>query len=105
LTDAYPTGKVLPGGEIIRMLRTYPNLYCDMSAGSGCNALSRDPEFAREFLITYQDRVLFGRDYFDSVHQEFLDSIHLPKDVLDKIYFKNALNLVPLNLEDYDIKF
>jgi len=105
LTDAYPTGKVLPGGEIIRMLDTYPNLYCDMSAGSGCNALSRDPEFARQFLITYQDRVLFGRDYFDSVHEEFLDSIDLPKSVLDKIYYQNALKLVPLNLDDYDIKF
>ena len=87
------------------MLEKYPNMYCDMSAGSGCNAFSRDPEFAREFLIKWQDRILYGRDYFDDVHRKFLDSINLPKEVEDKIYYKNALKLVPLNLEDYDIKF
>lgn len=104
-TDAYPTGPVQPGGELIRLLDTYPNLYCDISAGSGCNALSRDVAFAKQFLITYQDRILFGRDYFDSVHEEFLNSIHLPEAVQNKIYYQNALKLVPLHLEDYDIKF
>jgi predicted TIM-barrel fold metal-dependent hydrolase len=105
LTEAYPKGKVIPGGKIEQMLEKYPNMYCDMSAGSGCNAFSRDPEFAREFLIKWQDRILYGRDYFDDVHRKFLDSINLPKEVEDKIYYKNALKLVPLNLEDYDIKF
>ncbi len=90
----YPTGKVQPGGKLVEMLEKYPNLYCDMSAGSGCRALKRDPEFAREFLITWQDRVLYARDYFDNIHQEFLNTLDLPQDVLDKIYYKNALKLI-----------
>lgn len=95
---AYPKEKVQPGGKLIEMLRKYPNLYCDLSAGSGCNALSRDPEFAVEFLTEFQDRILYGRDYFDNIHQDFLNSIadKLPAGVLDKIYSGNALKLVPL---------
>lgn len=93
--DAYPTGKVITGGKIIEMLRKYPNLYCDMSAGSGHNALARDPEFAKEFLIEFQDRVLYARDYFDNIHQELLNSLGLPEAVLEKIYSGNALRLVP----------
>ena len=97
--NAYPKGKVQPGGKLIEMLRKYPNLYCDISAGSGCNALSRDPEFAVSFLNEFQDRVLYGRDYFDNIHQEFLNSIadKLQPGVLDKIYSGNALKLVPLD--------
>jgi predicted TIM-barrel fold metal-dependent hydrolase len=94
---AYPKGKVVRDGKITKMLRKYPNLYCDISAGSGCNALSRDPEHAKEFLTEFQDRVCYGRDYFDNIHQEFLNSLGLPKEILDKIYYKNALKLVPLD--------
>ena len=92
----YPTGKVLPGGKIIDLLHAYPNLYGDISAGSGCNSLTRDPEFAKEFLIEFQDRILYGRDYFNNPHQEFLNSLGLPQNVLAKIYSQNALKLVPL---------
>lgn len=91
----YPKGPVVPGGKMIAMLRTYPNLYCDMSAGSGLNALTRDVSFAKDFLIEFQDRVLYARDCFDNRHQEFLDSLGLPKDVRAKIYSENALRLVP----------
>lgn len=94
--EMYPQGKVQPGGKLIEMLRRYPNLYCDLSAGSGCNALKRDPEFAKTFLVEFQDRVLYGRDYFDNQHQEFLDGLGLPADVLAKLYSGNALRLVPL---------
>jgi predicted TIM-barrel fold metal-dependent hydrolase len=92
----YPDGKVKPGGILIELLRKYPNIYCDISAGSGLNALSRDPEFARQFLIEFQDKILYGRDYFDNLHQEFLNKLGLPDDVLEKIYSGNALKLVPL---------
>ncbi|GIP31541.1 amidohydrolase family protein [Paenibacillus sp. J2TS4] len=92
---AYPTGPVLPGGRVSEMLRKYPNLYCDISAGSGCNALARDREFAKQFLIEFQDRIMYGRDYFDNVHQPLLNSLDLPKPVLDKIYYQNALKLIP----------
>lgn len=92
---AYPAGKVVPGGKIEEMLRKYKNLYCDISAGSGCNALKRDPEYAKQFLLEFQDRVCYGRDYFDNIHQDFLNTLNLPKEVLEKIYSGNALKLVP----------
>ncbi len=93
----YPKGKVLHGGKVPEMLRQYPTLYCDLSAGSGLNALSRDPAFAKDFIIEFQDRLLFGRDYFDNRLREFLESLSLPVDVLRKIYSENALKLVPLS--------
>lgn len=93
---AYPSGKVEAGGKLIEMLDSYPNLYCDISAGSGCIALKRDPEFAREFLLKYRDRILYGRDQFDNGHQEFINSLDLPSDVLELIYYRNALRLVPV---------
>lgn len=93
--EAYPTGKVVAGGKLIEMLRKYPNLYCDISAGSGLNAFSRDPEFAKEFILEFQDRILYARDYFDNKHQEFLNDLGLPSEVLAKIYADNALKLVP----------
>lgn len=92
--DPYPRTPVVPGGKLIQMLESYPNLYCDWSAGSGCNAMKRDPEFARKFLLTYQDRILYARDYFDNGHQEFLQTMDLPQEVLDKIYYKNAMKLI-----------
>jgi len=92
---AYPDGPVVPGGKLVEMMRQYPNLYCDLSAGSGCRAMQRDPEFAVDFLLEFSDRVLYGRDNFDNAHQELLNSLGLPSEVLDKIYAGNALKLVP----------
>ena len=93
--EPYPGGKVMSGGKLIGLLRKYPNLYCDLSAGSGLNALKRDPKFAKGFLLEFQDRCLYARDYFDNTHQEFLNGLNLPKKVLAKIYSGNALKLVP----------
>jgi len=93
--EPYPSSPVVPGGEVPRMLRQYPNLYADLSAGSGLNALSRDPTHAREFLIEFQDRLLYGRDCFDNRLQEFLNSLDLPDEILAKIHAGNALRLVP----------
>jgi len=90
----YPKGKVVPGGKLIHLLRQCPNLYADLSAGSGLNALQRDPEFALDFLTEFQDRLLFGRDYFDDRLQQFLNTLSLPGDLLSKIYAGNALKLV-----------
>jgi predicted TIM-barrel fold metal-dependent hydrolase len=91
----YPRGKVIPGGQVIQMLRQYPNLYADLSAGSARTALERDPEFAKDFLLEFQDRLLYGRDNFENHLQEFLNSLGLPEKVLAKIYAGNALKLVP----------
>ena len=90
LTEAYPKGPVIPGGKIERLLERYPNLYCDISAGSGHNALNRDHDFTRAFLRAWQDRVLFGRDYYDGIHRALLESLGLPAGVLEKIYAGNA---------------
>ncbi len=76
-----------------RLLRRYPLLYGDLSAGSGLNALRRDPAFAREFLDEFQDRLLYARDYFDNAHQEFLASLDLPDPILEKLLFANAEKL------------
>lgn len=91
----YPTGKVVPGGKVPQMLRQYPNLYADLSAGSALTALSRDAAHAKDFLLEFQDRLLYGRDNFDNRLQEFLNSLELPDPVLAKIYAGNALKLVP----------
>ena len=95
--DGYPDGPVLPGGRAVEMLRRYENLWCDLSALSGHNALGRDREFALKFIKEFQDRLLLGRDMFDNSHLELLRSFELPPEVLDKILCGNALRLVPLD--------
>ena len=59
---AYPPGPVKPGGLTDKWLSDFPNLYVDMSANSGYNGLSRDPDFTRAFLIRHQDKLMFGCD-------------------------------------------
>ena len=59
---AYPTGPIKPGGITDKLLGDYPNLYGDLSANSGNNALSRDPEFTIGFLKRHQDKLIFGSD-------------------------------------------
>jgi predicted TIM-barrel fold metal-dependent hydrolase len=59
---AYPTGPITRGGLTDRWLADHPNLFGDMSANSGNNAMSRDPEFAADFLSRHQDKLIFGSD-------------------------------------------
>jgi predicted TIM-barrel fold metal-dependent hydrolase len=61
----YPKGKVTPGGLTDRYLADYPNIFGDLSAGSGLNALLRDEEHARGFLARHQEKLLFGTDCED----------------------------------------
>jgi predicted TIM-barrel fold metal-dependent hydrolase len=91
--EQYPKGNVLPGGTVQRMLRTYPNLYADLSAGSALNALKRDPAYAHDFLLEFQDRLLFARDDFNNALQEFLLTLTLPVEVWTKITCQNAERL------------
>ncbi|GEO04758.1 hypothetical protein AAE02nite_24220 [Adhaeribacter aerolatus] len=62
----YPKSKVTPGGITDRLLRDYPNMYADMSAGSGLSALTRDEEHARAFLQRHQDKLIYGSDCADT---------------------------------------
>ena len=94
-TERYPSAPTKPGGKVPAMMRQYPNLYGDLSAGSAVGALKRDPAFTRDFCLEFQDRLLYARDAFDNGHQDFLNSLDLPSDVLTKIYSGNALKLVP----------
>jgi len=59
---AYPTGPIKPGGITDKLLSNYPNLYGDMSANSCRNALARDPQFIRGFLVRHQNKLMFGSD-------------------------------------------
>jgi predicted TIM-barrel fold metal-dependent hydrolase len=62
----YPKGPVTPGGITDRLLADYPNMYGDLSAGSGLNALTRDEAHARQFLRRHQNKLLYGSDCSDS---------------------------------------
>ena len=61
----YPKGPVLRGGLTDRYLSDYSNMFGDLSAGSGLNALTRDEEFARDFLTQHQDKLIYGSDCSD----------------------------------------
>lgn len=58
----YPTGKVKRGGLTDKVLADFPNMYGDMSANSGRNAINRDPEFTADFLKRHQNKLMFGSD-------------------------------------------
>jgi predicted TIM-barrel fold metal-dependent hydrolase len=63
----YPKGKVTPGGYTDHLLSDYPNMYGDLSAGSGLNALQRDEDHARAFLLRHRKKLLYGSDCDDLV--------------------------------------
>jgi predicted TIM-barrel fold metal-dependent hydrolase len=63
----YPKGPVKAGGLTDRLLRDYPNMYGDLSAGSGLNALTRDQEHTRGFFERHQDKLMFGSDCQDAL--------------------------------------
>ena len=59
---AYPSGPIKRGGVTDKLLGDYANLYGDLSANSGNNALSRDSEFTAGFLDRHQNKLMFGSD-------------------------------------------
>ena len=103
---------------VAKWLDVYPNFYVDIDAR--ISELGRQPYTARKFLIQYQDRVLFGTDTppnaesyriyyrFLETDDEYIDpagghhlqgrwmiyGVHLPDEVLEKIYNKNALKIL-----------
>ncbi|HOL66036.1 MAG TPA: amidohydrolase family protein [bacterium] len=104
---SYPRGPIKPGGAVPRLLKTYPNLWADLSAGSGYNALTRDPAAGLEFLETFQDKLLFGTDYCLRRHTDrevkiigFFKTLRAKKlispEAWEKIAWKNAVKLLKL---------
>lgn len=63
----YPKGTVMPGGLTDVYLREYPNMFADLSAGSGNNSLLRDERHTRGFLERHQDKIMFGSDCNDTL--------------------------------------
>ncbi len=100
--NIYPKGKVTEGGAVVRLMREYPNLHGDLSAGSGHNAVSRDPEFGYVFLAEFQDRLLFGTDVCDPRDEtpliDFLNDAvahgHISQEVYEKVGWRNAQKLL-----------
>jgi predicted TIM-barrel fold metal-dependent hydrolase len=68
-SSLYPRGKVKAGGWTDRYLRDYPNMFADLSAGSGLNAMRRDEEHARAFIERNQDKLIYGSDCNDHIGQ------------------------------------
>jgi predicted TIM-barrel fold metal-dependent hydrolase len=103
-------------GHLGRLMDEMPNMYVEI--GAVLYELGRQPRAAREFFVRYQDRVLFGKDswapeeypyffrtletadeYFDYYRKYHamwkLYGLALPDDVLRKLYYENALRIVP----------
>ncbi|NLM79489.1 MAG: amidohydrolase family protein [Ruminococcaceae bacterium] len=105
--SGYPDGPVHQGGAVPRLMRQYPNLWADTSAGSGYNALTRDKSFGLAFVDEFQDKLIFGTD---SCRRSDVDIIApvvawlaelrtnrlLSDDALDKVAFQNARRLLNL---------
>jgi predicted TIM-barrel fold metal-dependent hydrolase len=105
-SNLYPKGKVTPGGVTDRYLSDYPNMFGDLSAGSGLNAFTRDEEQTKTFIQRHQDKLIYGSDCNDSVGAgtgcqgaQMLAAIRrLAPDekVQRKLFYENAKRIYPL---------
>lgn len=101
--NTYPKGKVT-AGRLCDLLGEYGNLYADMSAGSGFNAISRDVEFAYKFIERFQDKLMFGtdicspKDYMPLSKwlDDELTAGNISQTVYEKISRGNAIKLLKL---------
>lgn len=101
----YPSGKVTEG-RLAQLMREYGNLYCDLSAGSGSNAMMRDPEYAARFMEEFSDRILYGTDVctttqtfqytFDDFLTKMVSDGMLSQENYEKIIRRNAAKLLGL---------
>lgn len=100
----YPAYPIKEEGVVPKLMRRYENLYGDLSAGSGCNALQRDPAFAVRFLNEFQDRLFFGTDICapdtPTPLVDFLlklrDEKKISEEVFQKIARLNAIKILHL---------
>ncbi len=104
----YPKGPVTAGGLTDKLLADYPNVFADMSAGSGLNAMLRDEDHARGFLDRHQDKLLYGSDCSDAIGEgekcsgsQMLATIRRlapGKAAERKMLFENAKRVLKLNV-------
>lgn len=93
--EVYPRGKVVEEGKMVELLKKYSNLYADISAGSGFNALTRDEEFGIKFVERLYTKLLYGTDYHDSRHLEYLlKDGRFSDEVLNAVLWENAELLI-----------
>lgn len=102
--SGYPEVPISEEGSVPRLLRTYPNLYADISARSGYNALTRDATYGVRFLNEFQGRLLFGTDvcFGDAEgrmpHLNYLCKLlaegKISRDAFERITFRNALHIL-----------
>ena len=100
----YPKGKVTAGGITDKLLSDYPNMYGDLSAGSGLNSMLRDEDHAREFLKRHQEKLMFGSDCTDTagagdkcLGAQILAAVRrlAPEpNVQRKIFHQNAMRII-----------
>ena len=103
--NTYPKGAVEPG-RVPELMREYPNLHGDLSAGSGYNAISRDREFGARFLEEFQDRLYFGTDIANVPQElplvgylrELRDEGLISETVYEKVGWRNAARLLGLDV-------
>ena len=102
--DGYPDYPVEAEGAVPTLFRRYGNLYGDLSAHSGHNALARDEAYAASFLEEFQDRLLFGTDIcaadqpapLGSFLRGLRDAEKISEEVLRKVARENAIHLLDL---------
>ncbi len=103
-------------GKLGKLLDELPNMYVEF--GAVIAELGRQPRTAKKFFEKYQDRILFGKDswvpaeyatYFRVLetedeyfpyHKKYhafwaMYGMGLPDSILKKIYYKNALRIIP----------
>jgi len=99
----YPNYPVTEG-RIAELMRKYPNLYGDLSAGSGCNAVKRDRKYGIGFMNEFQDRLFFGTDIcapntptpLVDYLLELRQSGEISESVFQKIAKENAIRVLEL---------
>ena len=101
----WPTGPA-SGGRVAELMRSYENLYCDLSARSGAYAMMRDRDHAARFIEEFSDRILYGCDICAKVNVfpfEFLDFIEdmrkngeISEENYRKLVRENAAKLLNL---------
>lgn len=92
--NGYPNYPVKGTGAVVKLLRRYSNLYGDLSAGSGYNALARDIKHAVMFLNEFQDRLMFGTDICSANQKlplaKFLLDLKNSKLISETVFLKIA---------------
>ena len=95
--SSYPKRPVLNGGRADILLQQYDNLYADLSANSGLTAMTRDPEFTKDFFIRNQNKLLYGSDIVSRgqiiKNHQVINTIDVEDAIKKKIFYLNSKKL------------